>query len=340
LITELTLAAPGGVFLLTGVAGAAGILGGALALGIRHGVDWDHIAAITDITSTTAANGEETERVRAEPAHTHAAEPHPLVLSAVALSAAGSGSPSLSPAWSSDAPSREPKFAAFIRDHRQAITLGTLYALGHGTMVVVLGLIAILFSGILPTWVDGVMERVVGITLVLLGVYLLYALYRFWRGQGEFRLRSRWMLVFGGVRTMLRKLRGHAHPHPHSAGHVHGADQYGAGTSYSIGLLHGIGAETGTQVLIIGTAVGAASKGMAVGTLLVFVLGLLISNSVVIGLTTAGFVSARKRQGIYVGAGAVAAVFSLFLGFLYLSQSGGILPELDPLVRWVGGPSA
>jgi hypothetical protein len=26
-----------------------------LALGLRHGIDWDHIAAITDITSTAAA---------------------------------------------------------------------------------------------------------------------------------------------------------------------------------------------------------------------------------------------------------------------------------------------
>src|SRR5215213_7304135 len=34
-----------------------GILLTGLLLGIRHGVDWDHIAAITDITSTTAAAG-------------------------------------------------------------------------------------------------------------------------------------------------------------------------------------------------------------------------------------------------------------------------------------------
>ena len=27
-----------------------------MALGLRHGIDWDHIAAITDITSTTTAN--------------------------------------------------------------------------------------------------------------------------------------------------------------------------------------------------------------------------------------------------------------------------------------------
>ena len=34
-----------------------GVLVTGLALGIRHGIDWDHIAAITDITSTTAAAG-------------------------------------------------------------------------------------------------------------------------------------------------------------------------------------------------------------------------------------------------------------------------------------------
>ena len=36
---------------------AVGILVTGLVLGIRHGIDWDHIAAITDITSTTAAAG-------------------------------------------------------------------------------------------------------------------------------------------------------------------------------------------------------------------------------------------------------------------------------------------
>src|SRR6476646_6853438 len=41
-----------------------GVLLTGLLLGIRHGIDWDHIAAITDITSTTAAAG------MAEAAHT------------------------------------------------------------------------------------------------------------------------------------------------------------------------------------------------------------------------------------------------------------------------------
>ena len=38
-------------------AAGIGVLITGLLLGIRHGIDWDHIAAITDITSTTAAAG-------------------------------------------------------------------------------------------------------------------------------------------------------------------------------------------------------------------------------------------------------------------------------------------
>ena len=38
-----------------GAPAGLGVLVTGLLLGIRHGIDWDHIAAITDITSTTAA---------------------------------------------------------------------------------------------------------------------------------------------------------------------------------------------------------------------------------------------------------------------------------------------
>jgi len=33
-----------------------GVIVSAFLFGFRHGIDWDHIAAITDITSTTAAD--------------------------------------------------------------------------------------------------------------------------------------------------------------------------------------------------------------------------------------------------------------------------------------------
>src|SRR5688500_17733097 len=44
-----------GLVFAVGLGGGVGIYTAAIALGIRHGIDWDHIAAITDITSATAS---------------------------------------------------------------------------------------------------------------------------------------------------------------------------------------------------------------------------------------------------------------------------------------------
>ena len=96
---------------------------------------------------------------------------------------------------------------------------------------------------------------------------------------------------------------------------------------------------TGTQALIIATAVGATSKSVAVAALLFFVFGLLVSNSFVTIASTSGFVSAKRRRLVYVGAGFVAAIFSLVVGLVFLNASAGILPDLDKYVHWIGGPS-
>jgi high-affinity nickel-transport protein len=139
-------------------------------------------------------------------------------------------------------------------------------------------------------------------------------------------------MVRNAYRWLLARVRGHEH---HTVSHV---DQYGPRTAFGIGLIHGIGAETGTQVLVIATAVGAGSRPAGVAALLAFVVGLLISNSVVIIATATGFVGASKRQWLYVGAGALAATFSLVLGVMFVFGEEGLLPSLDPYFRWIGGP--
>jgi hypothetical protein len=161
------------------------LLLGMIALGFRHGFDWDHIAAITDITSTTTTShadvdvpagapvvprGHSEHLTQHEHSHVHASTTHAI---------------------------RESRFA---HEQRHAIALATLYALGHASMVVVLGIAAIAFAAILPEWIDPILERVVGFTLVLLGVWVLYSLVEAIRGGGRVRLRSRWMLAFDLVR--------------------------------------------------------------------------------------------------------------------------------------------
>src|SRR2546421_11837413 len=115
----------------------------ALGLGFAHGIDWDHLAAITDITSSQ-------------------------------------------------------------EERRASLLYGTLYALGHALVILVLGGLAILAGEHLPKGIDSVMTRVVGVTLLLLGVYVLYSLIRHGR---DFRLRSRWRLAFAGVRRGARWAR-------------------------------------------------------------------------------------------------------------------------------------
>lgn len=327
--------------LALGLGGSLGVLGAAFALGLRHGIDWDHIAAITDITSTTAAS-EDDEQPREqwltdEPGVLLTDESDHLANELARRRPVAGGAVGVVSAPASAAFGRFAS-AAFSPSQRRAIFLASLYAIGHGTVVTILGLIAILAAGFLPTWIDPVMERVVGVTLVLLAAYLFYALYRYFRGEGEFRLRSRWMLIFVGVRNAWHWLWGRVAKHDHP--HVQGSDQYGAKTAYSIGLIHGIGAETGTQVLIIATAVGAGTKAMGITAMLFFVAGLLVSNTFVTVATAAGFVSARRRQLVYVLAGALAATFSLVVGMFFLLESGGILPDLGVYFRWLGGPDA
>ena len=334
------------------VGSSIGIVSAALALGIRHGIDWDHIAAITDITSTTAALDEDETVLMREPGLMLTDESHHAIghehedeeastagIAAVQLVAvAATGDPHAH----EDSPLHHPHhhshdgllrerprgtFGVMLQRQRPALLLGTMYALGHGAVVLILGMTAILAKEVLPDWIDPVMERVVGVTLLFLAAYLFYSLYRYFRGEGDLQLRSRWMLVFAGVRNLWGTLRERLFGHPHE--HVHEVQSYGVRTAIGIGVIHGIGAETGTQALVIASAVGARSQVAGIVALGAFLVGLLISNSIVTVVSTAGFVSSAQRKWIYVGAGTLAAVFSLVVGLVFLFDVSNALPNLN-----------
>jgi len=304
-----------------------GVLLTGLLLGIRHGIDWDHIAAITDITSTTAATGMADaahagqHREISGHSHGHGGERE------IRAHDAGPGGATLAPALA----------ARPIRPRRQwlsgqgdAIRLGSLYALGHGAVVIALGLAAIAFGALLPDWLDPIMARVVGFTLVALGVWVMYSVYRYARGGERFRLRSRWMIVFDGMRYGWRHLQARIHGHEHVEPLE--MSSYGAKTSFGVGMIHGIGAETGTQVLLIAAVGGASSAGLGVPMLFAFVIGLLLSNFAIVLLSSVSFVSSQAREQVYVAVGAVAGLFSLFVGTILLFGLDGILPALGTIL--------
>ena len=306
--------------------GVIGLLTTALVLGFRHGFDWDHLAAITDVTSTTAtADAAELEH---EAAHERTHEHEHGHGGTDELSAHADEATEPDPHGEDPDPETTPR-SRLITEQRRALLLGTLYALGHASVVAGLGLLALTFGAVLPDWVDPIMGRIVGLTLVLLGAWVFVSLYQYARHGTAFRLRSRWMLVFDSVRYAWRRFQARLHGHEHVDPIE--MSSYGARTAFGVGMIHGIGAETGTQVLLIAAIGGAGGAGLGIPMLVAFIVGLLASNSVVVLITATGFVASRVRERLYLAIGVVAGTFSLAIGLLFLLDLNDRLPELGKL---------
>jgi high-affinity nickel-transport protein len=300
------------------------LLLGMVALGFRHGFDWDHIAAITDITSTTTAGHAEVDVPFASPVTPHGHDAGEMRPHQHEHAVAGPGAVHMF---------GESRFA---HEQRHAIGLASLYALGHASVVVVLGVLALTLNAVLPDWIDPILEKVVGVTLVLLGAWVIYSVVQYMRGKGEFRMRSRWMLAFDLARNGWDALQARIHGHEHRPS-AH-STQYGPRTAFGVGMIHGVGAETGSQALLLAGIAGVAGdRTTGVVILLAFVVGLLLSNTLVAVVSASGFIGAQRLQTLYVIVGAVAGVASLVIGALFIFGLGTALPDLQELIFGGGG---
>jgi len=309
--------------------GILSLAGLGIALGLRHGIDWDHLAAITDITSATVTT-DETTRESADSLSS-------LPRATARAFQAGTLSVDAAPGLGAMRAVAVPQASARVDTQRRqeawhGFFLATMYALGHASLVIALGLLAIWFGTLLPDWIDPLMGRIVGVTLLFLGVWIIYSLVRYGR---DFRLQSRWMVIIALARNGWGQLRSRITGDP--VAHHHEIPQYGPGTAFGIGVLHGIGAETGSQALLLAGAVGATAQATGTALLLFFALGLLMSNSLIAAFSAFGFVSASTRRTIYVAFGVFAAVFSLIVGFLFLTGQESALPDFEVLLNRLFG---
>lgn len=228
------------------------LLGTALFLGLRHGIDLDHIAALVDICG------------------------------------AGGGQP---------------------LERKKGLLLSLAYAFGHALVITILGLAAITFAALLPTWIDAVMERVVGITLVLLGVYLFYTVFAAVHQGDSFIVKSRWAAFYSIFRRTFAQLTRQPL--------VDGEPVLSHNATFAIGMLHGVGAETATQVLLMSAVAGADSI-TAVAMLAAFVFGLVASNTFIAIISLGGFSGALHWRPLYIAGGVLAGAFSLYVGGKFL----------------------
>jgi high-affinity nickel-transport protein len=103
---------------------------------------------------------------------------------------------------------------------------------------------------------------------------------------------------------------------------------YGRATAFVVGMIHGIGGETPTQVVIFATAAGVTSAAGGVGILVAFLIGLFTSNSLITLGSAFGFMSATRNFALYATVAVMTAIFSLVIGIIFVAGETTVLPAL------------
>jgi high-affinity nickel permease len=236
----------------------------AAMLGFRHGLDYDHIAAITDITSVQAKA-------------------------------------------------------------RDAMRYGLLYVTGHATTIAVLGSLAIAFRVSLPAASDRWAERLVGITLLVLGIYVLGTSFR--PSTHSHRPRTRITLLINGALWVYWRLSRVFGGTRVEAPQVF-KNGFGTSSTLLVGMVHGLGAETPTQILLFLMAANLGGTGAGLLGLLMFILGLLLMNTLMCASAAGVFSASIARPNALRALSLVTSAYSIAVGAVFLLGAADKLPSL------------
>ena len=235
-------------------------------LGFRHGFDYDHIAAITDVVSVQGSK-------------------------------------------------------------RTAMRLGMTYALGHALTVALLGSIVIVFGINLPAGVDRWAERLVGLTLIILGIYVLGTLL----AKPSALPKSRYVLLHHGYHRIRRafksKLKNGSNSLP--SDRQAPTPSFDTRSVFVIGIVHGLGAETPSQLLIFLLAANLGGAALGMLGLGMFLVGLLTMNALMTASVAGVFGVSRHRPQLLRLVSALTAVYSLAMGIIFLAGRSSLLPAIN-----------
>jgi high-affinity nickel permease len=226
----------------------------AILIGMRHGMDSDHVAAIADMVGSESGK-------------------------------------------------------------KRQVSLGVMYAFGHGFIVLCIGLMTLFIGAKLPQGAQNMIEICVSLTLLLLGGIVLYSVFQ---QNKEYEFKSRLKIVYEFVLKFVKRSG------------KHGADLSPVGlgiiSAFIIGIIHGIGVESPTQIAILTNAVGLDNTTAAALQLILFVVGLLASTIFITFLLSWGFTKARFKKQLYMILGSVTGIYSVGLGIVMMTEimKGGL----------------
>ncbi len=237
-------------------------------LGLRHGFDYDHLAAISDIT-------------------------------------------------------------AVQRTWREGMRLGLTYALGHAFTVVALGAMVIMLHLPLPARLDAWTERLIGVTLIVLAVLVIGNLVQ--KRHSHNAMESRIALLISAMQQVSWRFRRLFEPQAARPAPFHW--NYSGKSVFFIGVLHGLGAETPSQLMLflLAASLGGTARGFL--GLFAFAAGLVLMNGIMTA-TLGGVYKASAAHGsdsapaVFRWVAIAGAVYSFVIGIIFLLGASGHLPAL------------
>jgi len=227
----------------------------AALLGFRHGFDYDHVAAISDIASVE-------------------------------------------------------------KSPRQAMKMGLLYAGGHAATVAALGTAVILLQRSLPAGMDAWMGRVVGVTLLALGFYVLWSAVVPRAGHAH-PPRTRIVLLVNAVLWAVWRVRQAFSRQPVERYGIF-RDGIGKAPAFAVGVIHGLGAETPSQILLflLAANLGGVAKGLL--GLGMFIVGMIAMNTLMCAVAAGAVTVSAQRPRTFRWMTGLAAAYSIVVGAIFL----------------------
>ena len=188
------------------------------------------------------------------------------------------------------------------RAARRAGELGLAWGLGHALTLFAFGLPILLLNSYLPERVQQGAETAIAVVIVYLGLRLLIR----WR-RGEYHTHEH---EHGG--------EGHSHVHG-SHGHRHARSRAGA---FGIGLVHGMGGSAGVGILLVASIESTPLAVVSLALLAIF-------TAVSMTMLSGGFGRTLVTRPLSAAYGALAPVLgtaSLAFGVWYATSAWSLTP--------------
>lgn len=202
------------------------------------------------------------------------------------------------------------------------------YALGHAATVVALGVTVLQLHIGLPEGLDHWTERLIGLTLIILGIGVVAGIMRKdAHGHQHSRIESRLAIAINGALWLAWRVRRIFTPTASKPERFRW--MYNGKSVFLIGVLHGVGAETPSQLALffLTANLGGTSRGML--GLTAFAVGLVAMNALMTASIGGAFRAGGHHPRFYHLIAWTGAVYSCGIGLIFLLGISDRLPALS-----------